>query len=585
MNRAASGSARRVLWRFRGYGTPYLRVLSLGFALRICEMAADLATPWPVAAVVDRVLGMSVSHNPLTSLLDLFGTGKTAMLTTAAAAVVLLAVLSGAFDYAGDRVMNGAGERISVAIRSDAYAHLQRLPMGYHDRQAVGESTSRIITDCGRIKDSLVALFSTLLPGLLSITSFAAALVVLDWRFGLIGVACIPLVLVTGARNHRLGYRAARAQREAEGRQAGLVTESLQGIRTVHSFGRQELHDRRFAAESDDVLRAGLDATDVQARRVPLLEVATACGTAALLWMGGTGVVHGWWSVGHLVVALSYLTGMVNPVRSLSKLSITFAQGQTSTERIIAILDEPRPVHRTAVRLPERAAGRIEFAGVSMDYGRRPALRGLDLTIEPGERVVLTGPNGAGKSTALALIAGLYQPTRGAVRIDGRATTELPEEWLHRQVAVVLQDTFLFTGTLADNIRYARPDATDREVAEAAQAALVADFAQRLPDGLETRIGASGTGLSGGQRQRVGIARALLADAPVVLLDEPTSGLDAEAERLVVAALHRLVADRTVVMTTHRPALLEMATRQVLLGHDRGAAERRLLRVSAVEGS
>jgi ATP-binding cassette subfamily B protein len=557
--------SERALWRFRGYGTPYLRMLSLGFGLRICEMAADLATPWPVAAVIDRVLGMSSSHNPLSSLLDLFGTGKTAMLTTAAAAVVLLAVVSGAFDYAGDRVMNGTGERISVAIRADAYAHLQRLPMSYHDRQAVGESTSRIITDCGRIKDSLVALFSTLFPGLLSIASFALALLLLDWRFGLIGLGCIPLVLVTGARIRRLGHRAARRQREAEGRLAGLVTESLRGIRTVHSFGRQDLHDQHFAVESDGTLRAGLDATDIQARRVPMLEVATAVGTASLLWVGGTGVTHGWWSVGHLVVALSYLAGMVNPIRSLSKLSITFSQGQASAERIIAILDEPRPSGGTAERLPARARGRIEFDGVTMAYGRRPALRRLDLTVEPGERVALTGPNGVGKSTALALVAGLYRPTRGAVRIDGHATTELPERWLHRQVAVVLQDTFLFSGTLADNIRYSRPDASPDEVAEAAEAALVTDFAQALPDGLRTRLGDGGTGLSGGQRQRVGIARALLADAPIVLLDEPTSGLDMEAERLVVAALRRLVTDRTVVMTTHRPALLRMATREVRL--------------------
>ncbi|MCQ4079376.1 ABC transporter ATP-binding protein/permease [Streptomyces sp. RB6PN25] len=556
---------RQVLWRFRGYSTPYLGMLSLGLGLRICEMLADLATPWPIAAVVDRVLGATSAHNPLTQLLGTFGTGKAAMLATAAGAVLLTAAVSGAFDYSGDRVMNGIGERMSVAIRADAYAHLQRLPMSYHDRQAVGESTSRIITDCGRIKDSLVALFSTLFPGMLSVGSFAFALLWLNWRFGVIGIGCMPLVYLIGVRNRRLGHQAARREREAEGHLAALVTETLHGIRTVHAFGRQDLHDHRFAVESEGALQAGLATTRVQALRVPLLELATAGGIALLLWTGGSGVLNHWWSVGQLVVAVSYLNSMVSPIKSLSRLSVTFAQGQASGERILGILDEPCSPARSEAGLPVRAAGRIDFQGVSMCYGSRPALHGLDLTVLPGERVALIGPNGAGKSTSLALIAGLYQATHGSVLIDGRATTELPETWLHRQVAVVLQDTYLFPGTLADNIRYSRPDADDAEVAEAARAALVTDFALHLPDGLATRLGARGTGLSGGQRQRVGIARAMLADAPIVLLDEPTSGLDAHAERLVIGALERLVASRTVVMTTHRPALLDMATRTVHL--------------------
>ncbi|UQI45414.1 ABC transporter ATP-binding protein/permease [Streptomyces sp. HU2014] len=560
---------RQVARLFRGFGAPYRPRLLLGVGLRICEMVTDLVTPWPIAAVVDRVLGGSGSGNPLSGALDAFGPERSTMLATAAGAVVLLALVSAAFDYAGDRVMNAVGERMSVAIRRETFAHLQRLPLAYHDGQAVGESTSRVITDCGRIKDSLVAFFSVLFPGVLSVTGYVTALLFLDWRFGLIGVGCVPLVLLVGVRNRRRGHRAARRRREAEGRLTGLVAEALQGIRTVHVFGRQELHDRHFAAGSDGVLRAGLEAADVQARRVPLVESVTAVGTAALLWVGGTGVLRGWWSVGHLVVALSYLTGMVAPLRALSKLAGTFAQGQASAERIAAILDEPCPLRAPAgeppAGLPERAAGRVDFAGVAMDYGERPALRGLDLSVGRGERVALTGPNGAGKSTALALIAGLYRPTRGEVRIDGTATAELSERWLRRQVTAVLQDTFLFAGTLADNIRYARPDASPADVRAAAEAALVTDFADLLPDGLDTRLGDCGTGLSGGQRQRVGIARALLADAPIVLLDEPTSGLDPETERCVVAALGRLVAGRTVVMTTHRPALLRMATRVVRL--------------------
>jgi ATP-binding cassette subfamily B protein/subfamily B ATP-binding cassette protein MsbA len=192
-------------------------------------------------------------------------------------------------------------------------------------------------------------------------------------------------------------------------------------------------------------------------------------------------------------------------------------------------------------------------------------LDGQNLTINAGERIALLGDNGAGKSTTLSLIGGLYRPTAGQVLLDGYSVPDVPEHWLHQQVAMVLQDTFLFSGTLADNLRYGRPEATDEEVARVAEAALVTEFTDRLPDGLNTTVAAGGIGLSGGQRQRVGIARALLVNAPVVLLDEPTAGLDIHAEQLVVQALTRLVDGRTVIMTTHQPALTQLATRTVHL--------------------
>jgi ATP-binding cassette subfamily B protein len=252
-------------------------------------------------------------------------------------------------------------------------------------------------------------------------------------------------------------------------------------------------------------------------------------------------------------------------MKDLAKLLPSFTQGAASAERISAILDQPREHLGPLQGLPGRVSGKIELRDVGLDYGRGPVLDGLDLTIYAEERIALLGENGAGKSTVLSLIGGLYRPTSGQVLLDGLSVPDVPEHWLHQQVAMVLQDTFLFSGTLADNLRYGRPDATDEEVAQVAQDALVSEFADRLPKGLDTTISAGGIGLSGGQRQRVGIARALLVDAPVVLLDEPTVGLDVTAEELVVQALTRLVEDRTVIMTTHQPALTRLATRTVHL--------------------
>jgi ATP-binding cassette, subfamily B, bacterial len=553
----------RQLWQFRSYGRPHLRALSLGVGLRICELLADLAQPWPLALVVDGLFAAGGPHGPPALLASLVGGSTRALLVAAAVALLVVTLASGAFDYLGDRVMNGAGEKITAAIRTDAFANLQRLPMTYHDQHAVGELTSRISTDTDRIETSLTAVFSTLFPGVLSIVGFGAVLVSVDWRLGLIAIGCIPAVFLSSARYSRLTRQSARQQRAAEGRLAGFVAESLQGIRTIHAFGSHDLHDTRFAVDNSDTLRAGLRAVELRARFTPLLEAITAVGTAVLLWVGGLGVLDGWWSVGLLVVVTSYLRDMIKPVRGLSRLSMTFTQGAASAERVAEVLARTPPAPDGTQRLPVRADGRIDLVDVVLDYGRGPVLHHLDLTIRPGERVALLGPNGAGKSTVLALIAGLYQPTAGALRLDGRDTAHLPNQWLHRQIAVVLQDTFLFSGTIAENIRYARPDATPEEVTQAAQTALVSDFADDLPDGLDTRLGDGGIGLSGGQRQRVGVARALLLDAPVVLLDEPTAGFDSHAERLVVEALTRLVQGRTVVMTTHRPALIRLATRTV----------------------
>jgi ABC-type multidrug transport system fused ATPase/permease subunit len=553
----------RQLWRFRSYGRQHLRMLLLGVGFRVAELVADLAQPWPLALVIDDVLRGGHSHGALARLVSPLGDSALAMLTAAAVAVLVITLASGTFDYLGDRVMNSAGERITATIRTDVFAHLQRLPMAFHDRQAVGELTSRISTDTDRIEDGLVDLFSTLLPGLLSIAGFAAVLLTVDWRLGLIAISCAPLVFITAARYTRLTRQAARHQRAAEGRLAGYVAESLQGIRTVHAFGRHDLHDARFATDNTSALNAGLQSVELRARFTPLLEAATAVGTAVLLWVGGFGVLSHWWSVGLLVVVASYMRDMVKPMRSLSRLALTFTQGAASAERVAAILDQPLVSPTPSRPLPHRATGRIDLYDGSLDYGRGPVLHRLNLIIHPGERVMLLGPNGAGKTTVLALVAGLYSLTEGQLLLDGLPIAQLPRPWLRRQVAVVLQDTFLFSGTLADNLRYARPEADPEEVASAAEAALVTQFASELPDGLNTTIGDHGTGLSGGQRQRIGIARALLLDAPVVLLDEPTTGLDHTAEQLVIRALTRLVLGRTVIMTTHRPALGRLATRIV----------------------
>src|SRR5882724_11778962 len=514
----------RELWRFRDYARPERRALLLGVLLRGLELAADLATPWPLALVIDDLLQGQQKGGLLDDVAGWFGGSAVAMLTIAAVSVLVITAASGLFDYLGDKFMNSAGERITSHIRADVFGHVERLPMAYHDKQTIGELTSRVVSDTSRIESSLLDLFTDLIPAVLTLVGTAMVLLSGSWELGLIGLCVAPLVYLTALHFARLTRRNARRRRAAVGTLSGFVTESLQGIRTVHAFGNQQRQDELFGTTNDKVLSLGLVSVDLSALFSPVLQTVGAVGTAGVLFVGGYGALHGWWAVGILVVVTSYLKNMLSPMKTLAKLAPSFTQGAASAERIADILDQPTEHLGTTDTLPERVTGHIELRQVGLDYGRGPVLNNLNLRINPGERIALLGDNGAGKSTTLSLIGGLYGPTHGQVLLDGHPVPEVPEHWLHQQVAMVLQDTFLFSGTLADNLRYGRPEATDEQVAAVAEAALVTEFADRVPHGLNTVVAAGGIGLSGGQRQRVGIARALLVDSPVVLLDEPKIG-------------------------------------------------------------
>ncbi|HZS21349.1 MAG TPA: ABC transporter ATP-binding protein, partial [Pseudonocardiaceae bacterium] len=484
----------RELWRYRRFARRQLRLLLGGVALRFGELAADLAAPWPLALVIDHALTGTRPAGVAGSVATAFGTGPVAMLIAAAVAVLVITMLSGAFDYLGDRSMNSAGERITSEIRAEVFHHMLRLPMCYHDRQAVGELTTRVATDTGRIEDGMVDIFSVLIPGLLSMTGFAAVLLTLNWRLGLVALAIAPVLFFSSARYTRLTRQSARRRRTAEGEMSGFVAESLQGVRTVHAFGRHSEHDRRFAESNEKVLGAGLRAVDLRARFTPILESVSAIGTASLLFLGGYGALRGWWTVGVLVIGTSYLRDMLKPLRAMSKLALTFTNGAASAERVAAVLDSPRRSGRPRSEVPNRVTGAIELRNVVLDYGRGAVLEELNVHVRPGDRVALLGPNGAGKSSILSLIAGLYEPSGGQVCLDAIPITEVADTWLHRQVAVLLQDTYLFAGSLADNIRYGRPDATDEDVCRAAEVALVTEFSATLPEGLGTLVDSGGTG-------------------------------------------------------------------------------------------
>jgi ATP-binding cassette, subfamily B, bacterial len=489
-----------------------------------------------------------------------------AVLALATAMVVLVVAVSSAGDYWATRLMSGTGERIGNDIREALFSHLQRLSLRFHREHPVGDLSSRLTSDVDRVQDSLVQVLSVFLPNALMVTGMVAVMVAVDLPFALLTLATLPLLALTVHRATMRMKAATRRARKWGGETSAMAAESLAGIQVLQAFTMEEESSRRFGRLSGSTLRAGLDAVRAEARFGPAVDLCGALATAAVLWFGAHRVLSGQLSLGVLLVFLTYLGSLYKPIRALSRLSYLLSRGAASGERIDAVLQETPDVgDRPDARDAGRLTGEIRFREVVCGYREEPVLHGIDLTVGTGEVVAVVGSTGSGKSTLLSLVPRFLDVSAGSVEIDGRDVRDWRLRSLRGNVSLVLQDTVLFRGTLWDNIAAGRPDATDEEIARVAREAHVDEFADRLPDGLETPIGERGADLSGGQRQRIAIARAMLRDAPILLLDEPTSALDAESEHLVLEALGRLTADRTTMVVAHRLSTVRLADRVVVL--------------------
>lgn len=551
-----------MLRRFARFARPYRRPLGVGGALSVMTVVVGLAKPWPLQLVVDRVLA------PGADGVDVLGRhlDPDGLLLIATVLTVLIVVTAAISDYWSTRLMSGTGERIGNDIRESLFTHLQRLSLRYHREHPVGDLSARLTGDVDRVQDSLVQMLSVFLPNVLVIIGMLSVMVAIDPPFALLSLATLPL-LVTTVHTATMKMKAAtRRARKWGGETSAMATESLAGIHVLQAFTMEEEASRRFGRLSGSTLRAALDAVRAEARFGPAVDVCGAVSTAAVLWFGAQRVLSGQLSLGVLLVFLSYLGSLYKPIRALSRLSYLLSRGAASGERITAVLQEvPDVADRPDARPAGRLRGEIRFRGACCSYSRGQVLHDVDLDVRPGEMVAVVGSTGSGKSTLLSLVPRFLDVSAGAVEVDGVDVRDWALAGLRGNISLVLQDTVLFRGTLRDNIASGRPGATEVQIRQAARAAHVDEFADRLPDGLDTVVGERGADLSGGQRQRIAIARALLRDAPILLLDEPTSALDAESEQLVLAALGRLAAGRTTLVVAHRLSTIALADRVVVL--------------------
>jgi ATP-binding cassette, subfamily B, bacterial len=528
-------------------------------ALNLVATPLMLLQPVPLKVAVDSVIGDQALPGFLQPFVPGFLTASPMRLLLVVALLQILIIAAIQLQSMGAYVLNTAtGERITLGFRARMFRHVQRLSLSYHDRRGTWETLYRIEYDAPSLQHTA----DTVIPFVGSAISLVVILGVtasLDLQLALVALAICPILFWLSRRHIfviRGGYRELK---ELETSAMGVVQEVLAAVRVVKAFGREDSESRRFRHRYGASMRAKIRLAVREGSYGLWINVTTAAGTALVLVLGVRNVLAGQLLLGELLVIMAYLVALYGPLEEIAQRVGDLQNALAGAERAFALLDEgPEVDERHDARRLDRARGELEFRDVTFGYDpRRPVLEHVDLHIEAGARVGIVGRTGAGKSTLISLLMRFYDPQHGEVCLDGTDVCDLDLADLRNQFAMMLQEPVLFSTSIGENIRYARPDATDDDVEEAARAADAHDFITRLPDGYETLVGERGMLLSGGERQRVSLARAFLRDAPILILDEPTSSVDRETEGSILEAMERLMAGRTTLMIAHRLSTLD----------------------------
>ena len=541
-----------------------------------------LVAPLPLQITVDHVLGAKPLPSWLAALLPAAWHAPDALLWVAAITLVVASLLVQVQEMVAWIYRTWVGERLVLELRSRLFRHVQNLSLAYHDDRATAESVYRVQNDASSI-DTVVV------QGLLRIVSVAVRVVVLvvvtariSGTLVLIALLSGPIMLVL-TRVYRGRLRARwKDAKEQETEAMSVVQESLAAVRVVKAFGQEERERHRWLDRARASLDANVKAVSSHGGFDVLVGLTAGLAGAAVLYVGAREVRAGALTLGELLLIVGYLSQLFGPLREIGTKTADLQRALAGAERTFRVLDEaPEAPDRPGARTLARASGAVEFRGVTFGYGDgAPVLTDVSFEVPAGARVGIAGRTGSGKSTLLSLLFRFYDPRGGTILLDGVDTRDVRLVDLRRQFALVLQDTVLFSTTIAENIAYGRPDATKDEIVEAARAAEAHDFVTRLPKGYDTEVGERGVRLSGGERQRIALARAFLKDAPLLILDEPTSALDAATEASVIRALERLMAGRTTFMIAHR--LSTLATCDVRLEVVDGRVVRRGADLSGV---
>ncbi len=567
--RSGAGSAAGLMQFYR-HAWPHLRReragIALGIGTLVCGTLLRLLEPWPLKFVFDRVFKPDATGNVLPGWSDEW------LLLAAAGAVLVFSGGRALADYVRTVSLSIVGNRVLARIREEVFGQLQCLSLQFHNSARGGDLLVRVISDVNMLKDVATSALMPLMANALILVGMVALMVWLQWQLALVAFATLPLFWLVTIRLGKRIQEVAKKQRRWEGAMAATASEAITSIKAVQAMALEESFNEAFRSRSSASIKGDAKGSRLSAGLERGVEALIAVATALVLYLGGKMALAGQMTPGDLLVFLTYLRRVFNPLQDFAKYAGRLAKASAAAERVLDLLHR----HAGVVDLPDARPidivhGAVRFEHVDFGYDDALVLRDFEFAIEPGECVAIMGESGRGKSTLVHLLLRLYDPTKGAVRIDGHDLKEFTLASLRTQIATVMQDTILFSGTIRENIALGRPDAEFEEIEAAARLANAHEFVMGMPLGYDSVVGERGVTLSSGQRQRLSIARAALREAPILVLDEPLTGLDEENQREVGAALRRLARGRTTLLVTHDPHHAAQCDRTVVLGGLQGS--------------
>jgi ATP-binding cassette subfamily B protein/subfamily B ATP-binding cassette protein MsbA len=546
---------RRVL----DYYQPFWGRTILGLLLSLVGIGLNLLKPWPFKIIVDDFLRAT----PATR-----GDWRT-WVPLLCLALVLIQLGWGIMNWITNYLFVKIGLQALLKLRTDLYSHLQRLSLKFHDARRSADSSFRVAYDSQSIQTIYNKGFTNIFASVIALIGTFIVMLRLDWILTLLSLAIVPLIVAAIYFFARRIRSESTSIQEQESAVLAQAQEGLSSIRMVHAFGREDFEVRQFHQQAQQSLQANLRLTLTNVNSALVISTLMVIGTAAMYYVGTLHVIAGTLSLGSLLVFSAYLLMLYQPLESLTYTTWAMEGATAGAKRCFEVLDRQDDVRDSPDAADiSSATGAIAFHAVNFGYAEsRNVLREIDLSIAPNQIVGLVGGTGAGKSTLLSLVPRFYDPTTGFVMLDGRDVREITKKSLRAQIAIVLQDTLLFSTTVRENIAYGRPDATEEEIIEAARRAQADEFIQEMPQGYDSLVGERGGHLSVGQRQRIGIARAFLKNAPILLLDEPTSALDPATEAAIMETIKDLMRGRTTLIATHRLATIHNLDQIIVLEH------------------